>query len=66
MDMEERIQCELDSFEHKLKGAIMYMGGCEPDFTNWTAHDLFETCIRNHINLCIKIDEPKDRMHGLF
>lgn len=66
MDMEERIECELNSFEHKLKGAIMYMGGCEPDFEKWTAHDLFETCLRNHIKLCIKIDEPKDWIHGLF
>lgn len=61
MDLQERIECETNFIINKIKGALMYKGGdfINKDFHKFSVYDLIDTCIRNNIEIDIRIKDSR-------
>ena len=71
LNLDEQLYEEVNNFEHRLRGALMYKGGniAEDYFNNISAHELFECCFRNGVMLkCIIDNTDKElcKQYGLW
>lgn len=71
LNLDEQLHEEVNNFEHRLRGALMYKGGNIPEdyFNNISAHELFECCFRNGVMLKCIIDNKDmelSKQYGLW
>lgn len=71
LNLDEQLHEEVNSFEYRLRGALMYKGGDIPEdyFKDMSAHDVFKCCFQNGIMLKCVIennDMELSKQYGLW